>query len=66
MKTITDRLWNAVGEVAKLQYPSVAEILRKRGFGYEADGIDELIAAFDETERPSAQPGEDGRQSHSG
>ena len=48
MRVITDRLWSAVMEVAKLRHPSVGEILRKRGFGYEADRIDELIAAFDE------------------
>jgi len=47
MRTITDRLWNAVVEVTKLRYPSIAEILRRRGFNYEADRMDELIAAFD-------------------
>jgi len=48
VRTVTDRLWNAVVEVAKLRYPSVADILRRRGFNYEADRMDELLAAFDE------------------
>ena len=48
MKTITDRLWNAVAEVTKLRYPSVGEILRRRGFEYEAERMDEMIVAFDE------------------
>ena len=48
MKTITDRVWNAVVEVAKLRYPSVGEILRRRGFEYEAERMDEMVAAFDE------------------
>lgn len=48
MKTITDRLLSAVAEVTKLRHPSVAEILRRRGFKYEADRMDELFAAFEE------------------
>jgi hypothetical protein len=60
MKMISDRLWNAVVEVAKLRYPSMAEILRKRGFGYEADRMDELTAAFDEMAQILAQTDGDG------
>ena len=48
MRPVTARLYNALVEVAKLRHPSVAEILRRRGFEYEADRIDELVAAFDE------------------
>jgi hypothetical protein len=51
MKTITDRLWNAVVEVTKLRHPSIGEILRRRRFDYEAARVDELIAAFGEMKR---------------
>jgi DNA phosphorothioation-dependent restriction protein DptG len=48
VKTVTDRLWAALQELAKMRHPSVAQILRRRGFGYEADRMDELVTAFDE------------------
>jgi hypothetical protein len=63
MKMVTDRLWAAMQEVAKLRHPSVAEILKRRGFGYEADRMDELLSAFDETEEESGGPGQDVRGS---
>jgi hypothetical protein len=43
----------------------VAEILRKRGFGYEADRVDELVAAFDEMETTTVQPDGRGETRHS-
>ena len=46
MKKIPNRLWDAVTEIAKMQHPSVASILRRRGFGYEAGKLDELTAAY--------------------
>jgi hypothetical protein len=45
MKRIPDRLWDAVTEICRMQHPSLARILRNRGFGYEADKLDELAAA---------------------
>lgn len=35
MKTITDRLWNAIAEVAKLRHPSIGKSLEQQGYGYE-------------------------------
>jgi len=46
MRKIPNRLWDAVTEVSKMQHPSVSRILRNRGFGYEADKLDELTAAY--------------------
>jgi hypothetical protein len=48
MKKIPNRLWDAVAAVSEMQHPSVAQLLRKRGFGFEADRVDELNAAFDQ------------------
>jgi hypothetical protein len=31
-----------------MKHPSAAEILRRRGFGYEADRMDELTTAFEQ------------------
>ncbi len=67
MKRISQRLWDAVVKVTALRHPSVAQILRKRGFGYEADMIDELMAAFDEANKQTestdtGQPGAHKRQ----
>jgi hypothetical protein len=41
-------------------HPSVAQILRRRGFGYEAGRMDELVAAFDEVDKVSKEREEDG------
>jgi hypothetical protein len=48
MKKIPNRLWDALSAVAEMKHPSVAQLLRKRGFGFEADRVDELTAAFDQ------------------
>ncbi len=39
------RLAPALRTVTSMKSPSIAEILRRRGFGYEADQMDELILA---------------------
>ena len=58
MRKVPDRLWDAVGELAKMQHPSVAAILRRRGFGYEAGKLDELAAAYQQaTEREETKNG---------
>ena len=36
MTTVTDRLWKAITEITRIKHPSVVEVLRGRGFGYEA------------------------------
>jgi hypothetical protein len=56
VKATTDRLWDAVAEVAKLRHPSVAEILRRHAFEYEAGRMDKLIAAFDEMKESAEAP----------
>ena len=48
MKKIPNRLWDAIAAIAGMKHPSVAQILRKRGFGYEADRMDELTTAFEQ------------------
>jgi hypothetical protein len=48
MRKIPNRLWDAVAEIAGMQHPSLAQILRRRGFGYEADRMDEFTAAFEQ------------------
>jgi hypothetical protein len=48
MKKIPNRLCDAITAIAGMKHPSVAQILRKRGFGYEADRMDELTTAFEQ------------------
>jgi hypothetical protein len=58
MKKIPNRLWDAITEIAKMQHPSVAAILRRSGFGYEAGKLDELTAAYQQaTEREELKNG---------
>jgi len=51
MKKILNRLWDAIAAIAGMQHPSVARILRKRGFGYKADRMDELTTAFGQAQQ---------------
>ena len=51
MKKIPNRLWDAVTAVAGMKHPSVAHILRRRGFGYEADRVDELTTACEQAQQ---------------
>ena len=46
MKKIPNRLWDALKEVLDMQHPSVAGLLRKYRYGYEADKVDELQTAY--------------------
>lgn len=46
---MTPKLLEQLQKLASMKYPSVSEILRKRGFRYEAQAIDDLIAAFEES-----------------
>jgi hypothetical protein len=42
-----------------MQHPSVANILRNRGFGYEADRMDELTAAFEQANQKEKEKRDD-------
>lgn len=47
-----------------MKHPSVAEILRKRGFGYEADRMDELTNAFDQAQEKDKEKQDGKRNAH--
>jgi hypothetical protein len=51
MKEISQRLWDAIAAVAGMKHPTLAKILRRRGFGYGADRVDDLITALEEAKR---------------
>jgi hypothetical protein len=51
-----ERLIQALNTLASMQYPSVADILRKRGFLYEADRVDDLISAWTDYQQTTAVP----------
>lgn len=42
-----EALLAAAGDVARMRHPSVAALLRSRGFGFEADRVARLVAAVD-------------------
>lgn len=42
---LIERVLNAAREVAEMQYPSVQDLLAKRGFGYEASKVQALVDA---------------------
>jgi hypothetical protein len=44
--TISERLLNAIGEVARMEHPSVAGLLRKYGYGYEAGKVEEMLSIY--------------------
>ena len=46
MRKVPNRLWDAVCAVVQMEHPSVAGLLRKNGYNYEADRMDELSAAM--------------------
>jgi hypothetical protein len=46
--TISDRCWKAVATVAQMERPSVASLLRRNGYEYEARQIEELVSAYKE------------------
>jgi hypothetical protein len=47
-RKIPNQLWDAIATIAGMKHPSVANLLRKRGFGYEADRMEQLTTAFEE------------------
>jgi predicted GNAT family acetyltransferase len=46
----------AVEKLAKMKHPSVADILKKRGFGYEAGIVEEIVSAFEESQSKAKTP----------
>lgn len=46
MRKVPNRLWDALCSVVKMEHPSVAGLLRRNGYGYEADRMDELSEAM--------------------
>lgn len=53
---MTRKLWDALNELEKMKVPSVSKILRKRGFGVEADVIQEVIDSFDDYKAKVGEP----------
>jgi hypothetical protein len=49
-------LVDAAREIEEMKAPSVPDILRKRGFGYEARRVQALIDAVAVLERPAKRP----------
>jgi hypothetical protein len=47
LKKIPISLWEALSKVLSMKHPSVSGLLRKNGYGFEADCIDELSSAFE-------------------
>jgi len=64
MKKIPNRLWDAVAAIADMKHPSLARILGNRGFGYEADRMDELTNAFDQAQRKEKENKDGKRNAH--
>lgn len=48
MRQISDRLYGLIEEFSKMKYPSPAGILRHRGYRYEAERLEEILACFEE------------------
>ena len=46
MRKIPNRLWDALSAIAQMQNPPIAGLLRKLGYSYEADRMDELTDAI--------------------
>jgi hypothetical protein len=42
-----DALLAACREVARMKHPSIEQLLRARGFGFEADRVAELVMAIE-------------------
>lgn len=64
MKKIPNRLWDALIAVAEMKHPSVAQILRNRRFGFEADRMDELTAAFEQAKTQEQEKKNGNRNTH--
>ena len=48
---MSKELKNALKLLAQMHAPSVEEILRKRGFPYEADIVKQVVMAFEKKEK---------------
>ena len=52
MSTALDNVLNAAREIACMKSPSIEQLLRNQGFGFEADRVAELVAAVTVMEAP--------------
>ena len=46
MKQVSEATWNALTELAEMDSPSTADLLRKRGYFFEAKRVEELVTTF--------------------
>ena len=47
MSTALENVLNAAREIACMKSPSIEQLLRQQGFGFEADRVAELVAAVE-------------------
>jgi hypothetical protein len=52
-----NRLERALDKLARMSHPSVAGLLSKYSFDYEAEVVDEVVAAFEEWQKAAKCPG---------
>ena len=53
---MTRELWSALQKLKKMKSPSVASILKGRGYGYEASVVQEIVAAVERFESEVGEP----------
>lgn len=56
MSTPLENVLNAAREIACMQSPSIEQLLRQQGFGFEADRVAELVAAVEALPEAAALP----------
>ena len=56
MSTPLENVLNAAREIACMQSPSIEQLLRHQGFGFEADRVAELVAAVEALPEAVALP----------
>lgn len=56
MSTVLENVLNAAREIACMKSPSIESLLRRQGFGFEADRVAELVAAVEALPEAVALP----------
>lgn len=56
MSTALENVLNAAREIACMKSPSIEQLLRQQGFGFEADRVAELVAAVEALPEAVALP----------
>ena len=56
MSTPLENVLNAAREIACMKSPSIEQLLRQQGFGFEADRVAELVAAVEALPEAVALP----------